>query len=164
MCSEINLSPLKFEDLRFFYALRNRYRHLLHDDRLFELKDVEKWFIEQSPAYLLITLSDADNTRAGYVRQTKISKTSLMIGCDVHPTFIRQGIATEVYDILVDLLLRRGPIKEFVCYILSHNIVSLSFALHYGFHVEPTKSGTRNYTRNNKQIDNICLSLRETDL
>lgn len=92
---DIKFKPLELKDLEFILEVRNdeTTRKFLRDDRVFELNNAKEWYNDNKPEWLII-LDSASGDKLGYFRIE-----GDLVGCDIHPSFRRRGIARKAYQL-----------------------------------------------------------------
>ena len=121
-------------DLPFFLEVRNLVKDQLHDAREFGLVEALDWFRKTPIEYWMI---NRDGTQVGYFRILRHSKSSWQIGADIHPSFQRQGIATNAYEGFINEVILReiSPPKFLDLKVLKKNSIAYSLYLKLGFTV-----------------------------
>lgn len=94
------IHPLSLKDLKFVLEVRNNIstRKWLKDDRKFTLKQISNWFTSTNPNWFILLSKDVKDHRIGYIRTTIDGE----IGCDIHPDYRRQGLATNALRYMLD--------------------------------------------------------------
>ncbi len=116
----INFKSMKEEDLSFFLEVRNQSTEYLHNDTKFTLEEATKWFNDTKPEYFIIKLGSKS---IGYFRTSNWStdKTTLYLGCDIHPNYRGYGFAQKAYIEMIDSLYLTMEITSIKLEVLANN-------------------------------------------
>jgi ribosomal protein S18 acetylase RimI-like enzyme len=129
----VTLRPLEHRDLGFLCEVRHHPETLryLHDPRVFSLEQVQQWFVEQKPEWLVV---ESAHARVGYVRISDKHRAgaSVKVGMDIHPDYRREGIATAAYQLLFRRLRGEGW-RSVWLEVLSDNAAARSLYEKLGF-------------------------------
>lgn len=95
-----DIQPLSLEDLKFVLEVRNHIstRKWLKNNTKFTLEQTSNWFTSTNPNWFILLSRDVKDKRLGYIRTTIDGE----IGCDIHPDYRRQGLATKALSYMLD--------------------------------------------------------------
>jgi L-amino acid N-acyltransferase YncA len=90
----VTLRTLTKADLPFLLEVRNdeSTRKFLENNSTFTLQECEQWFERLQHPWLVI--ENTQQEKVGYIRTSHFDE----VGCDIHPTFRRQGYAKAAYQ------------------------------------------------------------------
>ena len=157
----IQLEPIQFNDLEFVWSLRNSCRHLLHHDNKFTLTDTHIWFEKTHPQWQVIRYRHNDGfrwTRVGYVRVADVNlrNQNMYVGCDIVAAYRKRSMATEALRQFRQQCIEHNTHKWFY-EVIETNIVSMQFALSFGFKLEGVKREA--VYRDGKYLDSLIFGL-----
>jgi RimJ/RimL family protein N-acetyltransferase len=129
------IREMKESDIAFMLEVRNDETTYvnLHTPVKFTYEESINWFRNQIPIWYII---DVDENSVGYIRTSNwnFNNKSMTIGCDIHPQFRKKGYATQAYEILFNLLLKKEW-KSVNLKVLKKNNIAFSFYKKLGFKI-----------------------------
>lgn len=157
----IEILPLKHEDLEFFSEVRNSCAvEFLHDSRKFTLEETTSWFEKTKPDYYVARVEDE---KIGYFRTSNLDniKKTIYIGCDIHEKYRGRGIGFRCYQEFIPLISSKYNLSTIYLEVLSTNSVAIKLYKKLGF-IEDVNTSEK-ILKCGKFIDSIKMFLKIED-
>jgi RimJ/RimL family protein N-acetyltransferase len=153
----IDFRPMEVGDLPFFLEVRNQSTEYLHNDTKFTLEEATKWFNDTNPVFFIIKLGSKS---IGYFRTSNWStdKTTLYLGCDIHPNYRGYGFAQKAYIEMIDNLYLTMGISSIKLEVLANNDRAKHIYTKLGF-VEIGISDEK-VKKGNVEIDSLIMEYK----
>ena len=131
------LRALEIKDLKWFIAVRNDVREMLHNAQEFSLEQAIEWFPTSETKYWVINMNGHD---VGYFRIFETSKHRALIGADIAPLYQGKGVASTAYPNFVEEILIPRGFKELELRVLKKNEVAIKLYKNLGFVIDEETS------------------------